>query len=65
VLVKLTGTGLAVAVLMDAGLVRGVLVPAFMRLAGGANWWAPASWRGRGAGWRMSSPPPAPKESST
>jgi RND superfamily putative drug exporter len=65
VLVKLTGTGLAVAVLMDAGLVRGVLVPAFMQLAGGANWWAPAPWRGRAAGWRMSSPAPAPKESST
>ncbi|MDQ6948885.1 MAG: hypothetical protein M3256_22155, partial [Actinomycetota bacterium] len=29
------------AVLVDATLVRGVLVPAFMRLAGNANWWAP------------------------
>ncbi|MEV8416045.1 hypothetical protein AB0P45_20910, partial [Streptomyces niveus] len=32
----------AIAVLMDATLVRGALVPAFMRLAGRANWWAPA-----------------------
>ncbi|MBR7671841.1 MMPL family transporter, partial [Streptomyces daliensis] len=39
---KLLGTGLALAVVMDATLVRGVLVPAVMRLAGQANWWAPA-----------------------
>ncbi|WP_381797335.1 MMPL family transporter [Streptomyces niveus] len=38
---KAIGLGLAVAVLMDATLVRGALVPAFMRLAGRANWWAP------------------------
>jgi len=41
-LLKLLGVGLALAVLMDAVLVRGVLVPAFMRLACRANWWAPA-----------------------
>ncbi len=40
-LLKLLGVGLALAVLVDAVLVRGVLVPAFMRLAGRANWWAP------------------------
>lgn len=39
--IKLFGTGMALAVLVDATLVRGVLVPAFMRLAGRANWWAP------------------------
>ncbi|HTW09610.1 MAG TPA: MMPL family transporter [Acidimicrobiales bacterium] len=39
--IKMFGTGMALAVLMDATLVRGVLVPAFMRLAGRANWWAP------------------------
>ena len=38
---KLFGTGLTLAVLMDATVVRGVLVPAFMRLAGRWNWWAP------------------------
>jgi putative drug exporter of the RND superfamily len=38
---QMFGTGLTLAVLMDATLVRGVLVPAFMRLAGRANWWAP------------------------
>ncbi len=30
---------------MDATLIRGTLVPAFMRLAGNANWWAPAPLR--------------------
>lgn len=30
---------------MDATLVRMFLVPAFMRLAGRANWWAPAPLR--------------------
>jgi RND superfamily putative drug exporter len=38
---KLFGVGLALAVLMDATVIRGLLVPAFMRLAGPANWWAP------------------------
>jgi RND superfamily putative drug exporter len=36
---------LTVAVLMDATVVRATLVPAFMRLAGDANWWAPAPLR--------------------
>ncbi|MGA4851630.1 MMPL family transporter [Streptomyces sp. G5(2025)] len=40
-LLKLFGCGLALAVLMDATVVRGVLVPAFMTLTGAANWWAP------------------------
>ncbi|MGW2369691.1 MMPL family transporter [Streptomyces sp. NPDC001667] len=40
-LLKLFGCGLALAVLVDATVVRGVLVPAFMRLTGEANWWAP------------------------
>ncbi|OLT24715.1 RND transporter [Actinomadura sp. CNU-125] len=39
------GIGMAVAVLVDATLIRGVLLPAFMRLAGGANWWAPRPLR--------------------
>ena len=42
---KLFGLGLALAVLMDATVIRGLLVPAFMRLAGRANWWAPAPLR--------------------
>jgi RND superfamily putative drug exporter len=39
--IKLFGVGLTIAVLADASLVRATLVPAFMRLAGRANWWAP------------------------
>jgi RND superfamily putative drug exporter len=38
---KLFGFGLAVAVLIDATIVRLVLVPAAMELMGNANWWAP------------------------
>ena len=43
--IKLFGIGLALAVLMDAFVIRGTLVPAFMRMAGDANWWAPAPLR--------------------
>ncbi|HZQ27655.1 MAG TPA: MMPL family transporter [Acidimicrobiales bacterium] len=43
--IKLFGVGLTMAVLMDATLIRAALVPAFMRLAGNANWWAPAPLR--------------------
>ncbi len=41
VLVKAMGVGLALAVLLDATLVRVLLVPATMRLFGDRNWWAP------------------------
>jgi RND superfamily putative drug exporter len=43
--IKLFGLGLAVAVILDATLIRAALVPAFMRLAGRANWWAPPALR--------------------
>ncbi|WP_254657621.1 MMPL family transporter [Tsukamurella pulmonis] len=36
---RMLGVGLAIAVLLDATLVRLVLLPAFMRIAGTANWW--------------------------
>jgi len=39
--IKQLGTALAVAVLLDATLVRCLLVPAFMHVLGRANWWAP------------------------
>ena len=42
---KLFGIGTALAILVDATLIRALLVPAFMRLAGRANWWAPAPLR--------------------
>ncbi|MGK5631411.1 MMPL family transporter [Streptomyces sp. URMC 123] len=40
-LLKVIGAGLAVGVLVDATVVRGVLVPALMTLTGRANWWLP------------------------
>ena len=42
---KLMGLGLALAIVMDATIVRALLVPAVMRLAGEANWWAPGPLR--------------------
>jgi putative drug exporter of the RND superfamily len=39
--IKQLGFGVALAILVDATIVRGLLVPAFMRLAGRWNWWAP------------------------
>ncbi|MFE6649021.1 MMPL family transporter [Nocardioides sp. NPDC057772] len=38
---QMVGIGTAIAVLADATIIRGILVPAFMRLAGDANWWLP------------------------
>jgi RND superfamily putative drug exporter len=46
VFTKLIGIGLAAAVLIDATIVRMVLVPAFMQLMGDRNWWLP-SWLDR------------------
>ena len=43
--IKMFGIGLTLAVLIDAFLIRGTLVPAFMRLAGDWNWWAPGPLR--------------------
>ena len=39
--IKLLGFGVAFAVLLDATLIRALLVPALMRLFGELNWWAP------------------------
>ena len=43
--IKIMGLGITIAILIDATIVRIFLVPAFMRIAGGANWWAPAPLR--------------------
>ena len=40
-LIKAIGLGMALAVAIDATLVRALVVPATMRLLGRANWWAP------------------------
>lgn len=47
-IIKALGLGLALAVLIDATLVRVVMVPALMKLLGRANWWAPGWLRRRG-----------------
>ncbi len=39
--IKLMGFGVAFAVILDATLIRALLVPALMRLFGERNWWAP------------------------
>jgi putative drug exporter of the RND superfamily len=41
VIAKVAGLGLATAVLLDATVVRMVLVPATMQLLGERNWWLP------------------------
>jgi RND superfamily putative drug exporter len=41
-IMKMLGLGVAFAILLDATVVRALLVPALMRLFGELNWWAPA-----------------------
>ncbi|MEV0350578.1 MMPL family transporter [Nonomuraea sp. NPDC050680] len=59
-IVKLLGVGMFVAIVVDATLVRALLVPATMRLLGGANWWLPGVLRGvhRRIEFREGPPPP-------
>jgi uncharacterized membrane protein YdfJ with MMPL/SSD domain len=42
---KVNGVGTALAVLIDASIIRALLVPSLMRLLGRWNWWAPAPLR--------------------
>ncbi|HWF27915.1 MAG TPA: MMPL family transporter [Mycobacterium sp.] len=47
---RMFGAGLTIAILMDATIIRMLLVPAFMRIMGRLNWWAPpalARWHAR------------------
>jgi RND superfamily putative drug exporter len=46
IVLKVIGVGMASAILIDATVVRMLLVPAVMHLLGRANWWLPA-WMGR------------------
>ena len=60
--IKLMGVGMIVALLVDATVIRVLLVPATMRLLGRANWWAPRPLRrlyGK-FGIREETPAPAP-----
>ena len=45
VFMKMIGVGMLVALLVDATIVRALLVPATMKLLGRWNWWAPAPLR--------------------
>jgi len=47
VVIKALGLGMAIAVLVDASIVRALVVPAVMRLIGPVNWWAPRWLRRR------------------
>lgn len=40
-IMKMLGLGIALAILIDATIVRGLLVPSLMKLLGKWNWWAP------------------------
>ena len=46
IILKQIGLGLALAILIDATLVRALVVPSTMRLMGKWNWWAPSFMRG-------------------
>ncbi len=59
VFIKELGIGNALAVLIDASIVRALLVPSLMALLGSANWWAPRPLRRvyRRFGWRDQATP--------
>jgi uncharacterized membrane protein YdfJ with MMPL/SSD domain len=60
VFIKELGLGAALAVLIDASIVRALLVPSLMELLGSLNWWAPAPLRRlhQRIGLREGAPPP-------
>ncbi|MEV0430141.1 MMPL family transporter [Micromonospora sp. NPDC049836] len=59
---KQLGIGLAAAILLDATIIRAVVLPSLMTLLGDANWWAPRFLRRRAAVTPPADPPtPAPE----
>ena len=62
VIIKSLGVGMAVAVALDATIVRALLVPATMRLMGRYNWWSPRplKWLWERFGFKELEGPPAP-----
>ena len=54
---KQLGVGLAAAILLDATIIRAVVLPGVMTLLGDANWWAPRFMRARS---RPANPPADP-----
>ena len=63
--IKQLGVGLAIAVIVDATLVRTLLVPATMKLLGERNWWAPAPLRRFHDRYGLHEAPSAPAPPST
>jgi len=61
---KLLGVGMIVALVVDAAVVRILLVPATMRLLGRANWWAPAPLRRLYARYGITESEPGPSPSA-
>jgi RND superfamily putative drug exporter len=66
---KMFGIGTALAIVIDATVIRGVVVPAFLRVADELNWWAPAPLKRLHARIGFSEaavesegPPPAPQQ---
>ncbi|MGK5672062.1 MMPL family transporter [Micromonospora sp. URMC 106] len=58
---KQLGIGLAAAILLDATIIRAVVLPALMTMLGNANWWAPKFLRARPAETPMDPPAPTPE----
>jgi putative drug exporter of the RND superfamily len=56
--IKPLAIGLAAGIILDATVIRALLVPALMRLLGDANWWMP-NWTRVAP--RVSHPEPAPQ----
>ncbi|HET8660167.1 MAG TPA: MMPL family transporter, partial [Micromonosporaceae bacterium] len=59
--VKIIGVGLALAILVDATIVRALLMPATMRLLGRLNWWVPGPLRRLYARWGIKEEAAAPE----
>ncbi len=54
--VKIIGVGLAIAIIVDATIVRALLMPATMRLLGRLNWWVPGPLRSLYNRWGIKEP---------
>jgi putative drug exporter of the RND superfamily len=66
VFLKLIGAGLAAAILVDATIVRMILVPASMQLLGDRNWWLPDWLERRLPNWSVEAQPtPASEDAPT
>ncbi|MEV0152145.1 MMPL family transporter [Micromonospora sp. NPDC050686] len=58
---KQLGIGLAAAILLDATIIRAVVLPSLMTMLGDANWWAPRFLRPRAVAPPAEPPAPAPE----